>query len=191
MPDYARIYDTIYDENMGYRNSAGSPGVRLCIAQAATVRQTGLRHLDYGCGAGFVVELMRTLYFRKESYGVDISPRMVEAANTRMGAQWTSLVENGRAPYDDGEFDLVTSFDVLEHLDAQDIKPMAVELMRLVKPGGRLFCNISLRPAVSFDYEGDNLHRTIEGPDWWDKIFAFDEYTVSKADMEMTGWKTK
>lgn len=191
MPDYARIYDTVFLHHPGYQSPMFSPGVRLCIEHAAALRQVGPRHLDFGCGAGFVVELMRTQYFRKDSYGVDISTQMVEAANQRMNTQWVSLVQNGRAPYRDEEFDLVTCFDVLEHLDPVDINHLVIELMRLVKPGGKIFCNISLRPAASSDYEGNNLHRTIEGPDWWNRQFAFDEYTVSHINMEMTGWKSK
>jgi hypothetical protein len=65
------------------------------------------------------------------------------------------------------------------------------EIVRVLKPGGVLFCNISLRLSGTVDLEGRNLHRTVEKPDWWDAIFQSDEFTVTEADMEMTAWKRR
>lgn len=189
MAEYADIYDKVFSEHTGYQSPIGSPGFRLCLQNQERLLNAGPRHLDYGCGAGFAVELMRSHLFRKEAYGVDISPKMVASANYRMGADVVRVMENGRAPFDTASFDIVTCFDVLEHLDEPDIWATRNEIHRLIKPGGILFCNISLRLSGSVDLSGRNLHRTIQKPDWWDDIFAFDDFAVTKADMEMTGWK--
>ena len=67
---------------------------------------------------------------------------------------------------------------------------MRDEVKRLAAPDATFFCNISLRPAMTVDKNGENLHRTIKPPQWWDDIFEFDEYHVHKDEMEMTCWKT-
>lgn len=187
MTDYAGIYDRVHAEHEGYQKPEFSPGLILIRQNEARLRKARGRHLDMGCGAGFVVEQMRDWDF--DSIGADISQQAVDTANARMGAGSATMIENGRAAFADGSFDLVTCFDVLEHLDREDIPALRDELMRLLKPGGFLFCNISLRLAGSVDHEGVNLHRTVEPPEWWDRIFAFDEYTVLRGPQDMSCWK--
>lgn len=189
MSGYAEIYDKVFAEHPGYQSPIGSPGFRLCLQNQERLLALGPKHLDYGSGAGFAVELMRSFLFRKDSNGVDVSPKMAASANARIGADVVKLLEKGRAPFADETFDLVTCFDVLEHLDPPDILTTRSEIFRVLKPGGTLFCNISLRLSGTIDQEGKNLHRTVEKPDWWDSIFQFDEFTVTKTDMEMTAWK--
>ncbi|MDO1558304.1 class I SAM-dependent methyltransferase [Brevundimonas sp. 2R-24] len=187
MADYAGIYDRVHAENEGYQLPHHSPGLLLVRQNEARLRAEGPRHIDLGCGAGFVVEQMREWGF--DSVGADISAQAVETANARMGEGAAAVIENGRAPFPDHSFDLVTCFDVLEHLDREDVPGLRDEFLRLLKPGGLLFCNISLRLAGSVDHEGVNLHRTVEPPQWWDAIFAFDEYTVLRAKQDMSCWK--
>lgn len=100
-------------------------------------------------------------------------------------------IDNGRTPFQDETFDLITCFDVLEHLDERDVYSTRNEIYRILKPGGTFFCNISLRPSNTFDLDGRDLHRTVKQPDWWDEIFNFDEFTVTKEFMELCGWKVK
>jgi SAM-dependent methyltransferase len=189
MANYGEIYDKVFAEHGGYRSPMWSPGFRLCLQAQQRLRLLGNRHLDYGCGAGFVVEIMRSGHFQKESFGVDVSQNMVDAANSRIGSPVVKWMQGAPAPFDDHSFDIVTCFDVLEHLDAHDVATVYHDIMRLLRPGGALFCNISLRLSGSVDMHGKNLHRTVESAEWWDRIFNFDEYTVSKTDMELTGWK--
>ncbi|WP_082501167.1 class I SAM-dependent methyltransferase [Methylobacterium sp. Leaf88] len=189
MASYSQIYDEVFSNHTGYQSPIGSPGFRLCLQNQKRIQQLGQKSLDYGCGAGFTVELLRSHLFQKEAFGADISPKMVAAGNARIGMDAVKVISNGRAPYEDNSFDFITCFDVLEHLDEADILNVEKEFRRLIKPGGTVFCNISLRLAGSVDLDGRNLHRTVQAPDWWDKIFAFDEFTVEKSDMEMTGWK--
>ncbi|QRM28280.1 class I SAM-dependent methyltransferase [Microvirga sp. VF16] len=189
MSPYGEIYDKVFSEHSGYQNPIGSPGFRLCLQNQERLMNLGPHHLDYGSGAGFAVELMRSHLFRKESFGVDVSAKMAASANARIGAEVIHLLENSRAPFPNDTFDLVTCFDVLEHLDPPDIFATRDEIQRVLKPGGTFFCNISLRLSGTIDQEGRNLHRTVAKPDWWDTIFQFDEFTVTKSDMEMTAWK--
>ena len=189
MPNYEEIYDRTFAENTGYQNWIGSPGVRLVFLNQDQIQRTGKKHLDYGCGAGFVVELMRSYVFEKESYGVDVSSEMCKAANSRLGGEFALKIEDKKGPFPDDNFDIITCFDVLEHVDEEDVEAIKADIMRLLAPGGVFFCNISLKPSVSVDHNGENLHRTVKPASWWDDIFAFDSFDVQKSRMEMTAWK--
>ena len=190
MPDYSEIYDGVFEANTGYQSHIGSPGYRLCMQNQQRLKSLGDRHLDFGCGAGFVVELMKSHHFRKASVGVDVSPAMIANANSRMNHEVAFRLSGGVAPFPSHSFDIIICFDVLEHLDYEDIISTRKEIERLISPSGTLFCNISLRLAISVDLNGENLHRTVKPPDWWDHMFAFDEFHVTKSDMEMTAWKS-
>jgi SAM-dependent methyltransferase len=191
MNKYGQIYDQVFTEHSGYQSQLGSPGFRLCLENRAKLKQLGPRYLDYGCGAGFAVELMGSYLFGKQSHGADVSRKMAEAANSRFGMKLVHLIEDGRTAFENSTFDIVTCFDVLEHLDVDDIHATKAEIFRVLKPGGTFFCNISLRLSGTYDFEGRDLHRTVEKPDWWDTIFDFDEFTVTKEFMELTGWKRR
>lgn len=188
MTNYIEIYDEIYNTVAHYNSPIYSPGLRLVMANQQRLQNIEGRHLDVGCGPAFVVEYMRVV-MKKASVGVDVSSVAVSLANERVGQTVAYTIVNNRAPFEDGSFNLVTCFDLLEHLDESEIHALWAEIRRLVTKGGTLFCNISLRPAATLDHNGENLHRTIKPADWWDRIFDFDEYHVSKRDMEMTGWK--
>jgi SAM-dependent methyltransferase len=68
--------------------------------------------------------------------GVDVSPRAIEAARERAtGGRPEFIVTSGFAlPFADASFDLVTSFQVLEHVP--DPAPFLAELARVTRPGG-------------------------------------------------------
>jgi SAM-dependent methyltransferase len=90
------------------------------------------RCLDVGCALGFAVEAMRELGI--DASGVDLSPWAVEHAtpgargHVRIGDLLAGL------PHRTGEFDVVTAFEVLEHLSPEDV-PAAVRELRRVSDG--------------------------------------------------------
>jgi 2-polyprenyl-3-methyl-5-hydroxy-6-metoxy-1,4-benzoquinol methylase len=94
----------------------------------------GSRVLDVGCAAGFFLEVMRERGF--DTWGVEVSAPIAEEAQRRLGRERIHVGTLDNAPYQEGEFDLVTFWDVVEHL------PDPVEVLRqarpLLKPGGLL-----------------------------------------------------
>jgi SAM-dependent methyltransferase len=95
----------------------------------------GRRLLDFGCGAGYFLELAEQRGF--DACGVDLSPDSVKEANERL----TSATAHFGAPEDlpeirAGGFDVITLWSVLAHL------PRPVEdftgFRRLLGPGGVL-----------------------------------------------------
>ena len=84
--------------------------------------------LDEGCGTGRLVRALRFLGI--EAYGVEISKAAIELApHTRK--QYIMEGNILKLPYEDNSFDLVISFDVLEHLDRSKIKLAAEESVRV------------------------------------------------------------
>jgi len=97
--------------------------------------------LDLGCGYGG--RPVRFLEHGLEAVvGVEISDRIVQEARSfarRFGVEdrVTFRVGTGeQIPAADGEFDLITMFDVMEHVVAP--RDVLTECFRVVKPGGEL-----------------------------------------------------
>lgn len=70
----------------------------------------------------------------------DIDPRAIETAKELHGsrvAKAVTIEPNEPLPLPNGAFDLVVSMDVIEHVP--DPRPWTKEVVRVIKPGGRLF----------------------------------------------------
>ena len=91
--------------------------------------------LDIGCNNGYGTKILSTRCQRV--VGVDVSENAIESArkanaNTEIEFQ----VINGKTlPFGDQTFDLVTSFQVIEHV--ADVEPFLLEITRVLKAGGR------------------------------------------------------
>ena len=90
------------------------------------------RILDVGCGTGANL-LMLSKYGDAE--GVDISEDALAFCRER-GLDKVRLGAGEELPYEDGTFDLVTAFDVVEHMD-DDLAGLS-EMRRVLRPGGRV-----------------------------------------------------
>lgn len=90
------------------------------------------RILDVGCGTGANL-LMLSEYGDAE--GVDVSEDALAFCRER-GLDKVRLGAAEKLPYEDGTFDLVTAFDVVEHID-DDLAGLR-EMRRVLRPGGRV-----------------------------------------------------
>ena len=100
------------------------------ICRSVTDRRP--RILDVGCGTGANL-LMLSKYGDAE--GVDISEDALSFCRER-GLDKVKLGAGEELPYDDGTFDLVTAFDVVEHMD-DDLAGLK-EMRRVLRPGGHV-----------------------------------------------------
>jgi SAM-dependent methyltransferase len=96
------------------------------------VKDRRARILDVGCGTG--ANLVRLSDFG-DAEGVDISPDALKFCRER-GLNNVRLGAAEALPYEDGEFDLVTALDVVEHID-DDVAGLR-EMHRVLRPGGRV-----------------------------------------------------
>lgn len=89
--------------------------------------------LDYGAGRGNV-EFMDFSGQCARVCGVD--PDSAVLGNPYLDDAQVLDLASGRVPYADGNFDLIFSDNVMEHIDAPDV--VLKELARVLKPGGLL-----------------------------------------------------
>lgn len=87
--------------------------------------------LDVGCALGFTVEALRELGL--DAKGCDFSSFAVTHAppSVRSHLTWGDLSK--RLPFEDGRFELVTAFEVLEHLPPTVTSHALAELARLTR----------------------------------------------------------
>ena len=146
MKDNASYYDE-FAKSYEDRRGAGYHAW-LDDAQANLVRRhaSGGRLLEVGCGTGLILERLRHDF--DEVVGVDLSEGMLERARARGLTVEQSSAE--QLPFEDASFDLVCSFKVLAHV--QGIRSAALEMARVLKPGGVLIAEFynprSVRGAI-------------------------------------------
>lgn len=89
--------------------------------------------LDVGCNIGFFLKVARDEGF--ETTGVELNKESAAYGRERFGLDIRSdYLEN--IAFNDGSFDVVTLFDVLEHIP--DMASFLNEVHRIMKPGGLL-----------------------------------------------------
>lgn len=123
----------------------------LDFARRCAETRPGLRVLDFGCGAGQLVDAARAAGL--DMVGADVfyggSEARAEAQRAgRLGATVHEICE-GRLPFADGHFGLVVNNQVLEHVE--DLDAALDEVARVLAPGGVL---LSLFPSRDVWREG-------------------------------------
>jgi ubiquinone/menaquinone biosynthesis C-methylase UbiE len=105
--------------------------------------QPGERVLDVGCGTGSLAIVARRAVGAAGSVaGIDPSPEMIGRAQGK--ARRAKLAIDFRQapaqalPFADGSFDVVTSTLVLHQLPPADLHAAVREMVRVLRPGGRL-----------------------------------------------------
>lgn len=121
--------------------STGDAGLRYRIRhQLAIVRRLGFavppgtRILDLGCGEGTTVRALRAAGY--DAWGCETVLRDSPVTDELVGAGYVKQIPMTpyRLPFDDGEFDLILSDEVLEHV--MNYSDVVAESHRVLRPGG-------------------------------------------------------
>ncbi|HZO32986.1 MAG TPA: class I SAM-dependent methyltransferase [Chloroflexota bacterium] len=102
-----------------------------------------LEILDAGCGSGGMTRYLRR--FGRVT-GIDLAPEALGLAQKRC-LHRLAHSSVGALPFLDGSFDVVTSFDVLYHLNVDDDSAALEDIHRVLRPGG-----IALIRLPAFDW---------------------------------------
>src|SRR5579864_1921458 len=122
--------------------ATGTHEVGIFMDQAAAWGVPAARRsaLDFGCGIGRLTQALAGHFDRV--YGVDISPKMIELANTynRQGARCEYLCNAGGdlSHFADGSIDMIYSWITLQHMRPKYVRQCLREFLRVVAPGGLL-----------------------------------------------------
>jgi len=98
------------------------------------------RLLDIGCGPGEFLKAAQNLGF--EVWGIDIAPRNIEAAQKFYNLKniFLGTLEDFINQYPDLKFDIITFFEIVEHLD-NPINFFKL-IKRLLNPGGYIAMSV-------------------------------------------------
>lgn len=110
------------------------------------------RVLDCGCGRNLLVQELRLAGI--EALGVDFA-----FPEADFQAPLHAL------PFRDGAFDVITAFDVLEHVLPEDVE-LVLDEFRRVATKGKFCFSICYRPSRK-TVDGENLHPTVREESWW------------------------
>jgi 2-polyprenyl-3-methyl-5-hydroxy-6-metoxy-1,4-benzoquinol methylase len=121
-----------------------------------------LRVLDIGCGTGYGTAQLAQ--HARSAVGIDVSAdALVYARQHYQIPNTTFLTASATAiPFQRASFDLITAFEVIEHLD--DWRDVLVEARRLLDPGGMFLVSTpnKLYYAESRANQGPNPFHTHE-----------------------------
>jgi len=165
----ARGLDALYDEGYYHGTNSGYPVAGYESAHASWrhwVEHLATSHrgrwLDLGCAYGFLVGEARAGGF--DAVGVDVSAYALSRASIdtpdACGRLTRSCIET--LPFADETFDVVSAFDVLEHL--VDPARALPEIRRVLRPGGVL---VGATPDPLFFDGQEETHFSEYPPSYW------------------------
>jgi predicted TPR repeat methyltransferase len=130
--DFSPYYDSKMLDVLGYR---GHLHVRAMAERAVPGLKAPMRLLDLGCGTGLVGDAFKDIATGGRLDGIDLSPRMIEAARGRaiydeliLGDLDTVLAQEGRS------YDLILAADTIIYIG--DLAATFKGVMRRLAPGG-------------------------------------------------------
>jgi SAM-dependent methyltransferase len=131
--------------------------------------------LDYGCFDGRFINILSTSK-SVQVFGVDKNQDIVKSVNKN------NIVHIQKAlPFDDGHFNVVTMFEVMEHV--HDQKYVLLEIYRVLKDGGLLIISVPQKHIFSFldwgnwKYIFPKVHKY-----WYTKRHSAQEYHYRYVD---------
>lgn len=143
---YLGLYGSGSAPRYGHSNHGGGSLRLLAKWQPASV-------LDIGCGYNEFARQVRAQHPEARVMGIDFAcPGADLQADLATGLPWA-----------DGEWDLATAFDVLEHLRPEQVDAALAEMARV----SRRFCvSIAYQDSV-IRWKGQTLHPTVRPESWW------------------------
>lgn len=133
--------------------------------------------LDLGCNTGYGTKIVSN--YCNEIIGVDVSPKAISTARKLYGESGMKfcLIDGNRLPFKDNKFDLIISFQVIEHI--VNLKKYIFELKRVFSPHG-----------VALFTTPNSLHRLYPGMKPWNP-FHVREYSPTELNGLLSGYFLK
>ena len=135
--------------------------------------------LDAATGDGYGANIMSS--FALEVYGVDISSETIEHAKKHYKNKNLEYVEASIAklPFPDAFFDVVVSFETIEHVDEELQKVFLKEIKRVLKNDGLLIISTPDKKYYSdlYDYHNEYHVKEFYEKEWNEFISRYFKYT--------------
>jgi 2-polyprenyl-3-methyl-5-hydroxy-6-metoxy-1,4-benzoquinol methylase len=130
--------------------------------------------LDVGCGTGYLVKWLR--FFGIDAHGVEISQDALKLAKDSV-KPYLKKGDILKLPYKDNQFELVLTFDVLEHLEKSKIPKAIDESIRVSKKYILHKIYTTENNWMSLFHGRDFAHLSVFPAKHWQKLFQ----TLDKA----------
>lgn len=132
----------------------------------------GKKALDVGCAYGFSSSVLKSLGY--DTCGVDVSAWGIKEAKDKSGGSLLVCDAQSNLPFSEDTFDLVTCFDVLEHLNSP-LQAMR-NMLDVCKGMGSVVCTTPNRtvekPIRKITRDLDETHVSVKSPAEWEKSIA-------------------
>lgn len=141
----------------------------------------GKKALDVGCAYGYAAEVLELLGY--ETYGIDISLFAIKQAKKSCTGNFLICDARTYLPFKEGSFNLITCFDVLEHLQ----HPMKSMENMLALCSNFVVCTTPNKavekPIRKILKDLDKTHINVQLPSEWEKrIRDFSKYAFLKVE---------
>jgi 2-polyprenyl-3-methyl-5-hydroxy-6-metoxy-1,4-benzoquinol methylase len=126
-------YDAVFHRNQGMQ----SKWHQLKFDRIRRELGQPHKHLDIACGPGtFIGSLPESI----ASTGVDIAAPQIDFAKNAYGRNNVQFqcISAGEMPFEAGNFDAVTSIELIEHLEQDAVAALLIEARRVMSPMGKI-----------------------------------------------------
>lgn len=115
--------------------------------------------LEVGCGRGFYLKTLKSVWPGLEVTGVDLNQKYLEKAKEFIGELRVDLrlADATRLPFEDKTFDRIIASEVLEHIP--DDQKAISEMYRVLKPGGIVMVTV---PNKNYPFFWDPANWVLE-----------------------------
>jgi SAM-dependent methyltransferase len=135
-------YEYLYQLEEHFWWFAGMREITASLLNPILSRDADMRILDAGCGTGGMLSFLQRYSGNRDVTGIDFSPTALQFCRQR-GQTKLARGSIAELPFTDSTFDLVASFDVLQHVFAQGDLQAIAEFQRVLRPGGIAFVRVA------------------------------------------------
>lgn len=117
---------------------------RFDYAARAVAPYAGKKLLDYGCGDGTFLALVREQF--PNAVGADVAIDQIQDCRVRLGSTGLQFMtcDALSGPEHRGAYDVVCCQEVLEHCPAEFVEAVLADLVRLAAPGGLILISVPI-----------------------------------------------
>lgn len=119
--------------------------------------------LDFGCGVGRITQALARCF--DECHGLDISPRMIEMANTynryKERVTYHLNQDNDLHLFPDASFDFIYTIITLQHMEPRFSLNYIKEFLRVLRPSGILIFQLPSERVKQLTYEDESIAKRI------------------------------